>query len=1037
MKSLIGTILSAGILSSGVFSANGVETEPAAAVSCFPFQPGGAEVVSGEPLLKAEVQPGASNTRGPLFFFQPARSGKTQSILLKSDLPLPESVRRIGYWILSRGSGWCEVNVLVQEPDGNIYAYRAPASGDSPWTFYEWEMQSPSEAVKKFAVQPNPGKLRRFRGLLVNLQPFSGGGYRFGDVVLDSAERPAPRTWAWTLRDVAEDISYQSAFTGFRLAYAGVEAKARLPLVLFFNTPDVRRLRGMIYDSAGRVYDNFELESDDVAKLRSTDLILPALPRGNYWIDLHRFGAGGELLNRQKLSYLVQFSPVTELPPAVEPEISAIFPDQALPMAEVSPGNGKLRLKIASQPGDIVKYSWFDQYKQPCGSGIARENELDVPQGIATPALVRLELELERAGKTVDRRVVRVKLPGGKPPVAGVPAVPQQFFPLDETETISITQPLLKESFSDHLPANGSNWSISLYWDEIEPVRGEIQYPVIDRYLKLAREKKIPVNLTFFIHLDHLPEWVWYDQLLDQNGQNMHYSASFTRKFSPCSARTVDALCNMISQVVKTYKDCPEIVGWNFSQGVESFWSDASRNRLVVGYDAATVEAFRNYLKERKFPLAGTGAASYDEVQPPVPVFDGRLDLRALYLAWEEFRQQVVNSYFERIFSTIRAAGATQPIKSYAGMGVGDITRMLPVYRKYGAELCFGGRDSPVHAFLQSQARNAGVPLIGESFALPPFSPTLQFVMFTEIAYGAMTGGTNIMWGRHFSPGEVRTEALEASAVAASLAKKIRSLGRSELVTANGAVMFGMLSMVNRSRSSMWIDWTNLNTNGFSDALNAVIGNNLQMTFLTDATPLEILRRNRLIVLNDSPLLRDESAFRLAEYVKTGGTLILMGEAGRFNQDGKECWTLKKSLGEEAAPGKTFRFGQGKVVWLAKPLDWNRELMPLIGANGFTRPVRPSGGAMRAALRRNETDGSYQLFLFGKTWNGGNPHAREIAGKTVTARVEIRLPAGSWLLTDVFDGKPLGSYTAQELSGGIELSADAGKLKMIELKRRK
>ena len=211
MKSLIGTILSAGILSSGVFCASGVETEPAAAVSCFPFQPGGAEVVSGEPLLKAEVRPGASNTRGPLFFFQPARSGKTQSILLKSDLPLPESVRRIGYWILSRGSGWCEVNVLVQEPDGNIYAYRAPASGDSPWTFYEWEMQSPSEAVKKFAVQPNPGKLRRFRGLLVNLQPFSGGGYRFGDVVLDSAERPVPRTWAWTLRDVAEDISYQSA----------------------------------------------------------------------------------------------------------------------------------------------------------------------------------------------------------------------------------------------------------------------------------------------------------------------------------------------------------------------------------------------------------------------------------------------------------------------------------------------------------------------------------------------------------------------------------------------------------------------------------------------------------------------------------------------------------------------------------------------------------------------------------------------------------------------------------------------------------
>lgn len=155
-----------------------------------------------------------------------------------------------------------------------------------------------------------------------------------------------------------------------------------------------------------------------------------------------------------------------------------------------------------------------------------------------------------------------------------------------------------------------------------------------------------------------------------------------------------------------------------------------------------------------------------------------------------------------------------------------------------------------------------------------------------------------------------------------------------------------MLSMVNRSRSSMWIDWTNLNTNGFSDALNAVIGNNLQMTFLTDATPLEILRRNRLIVLNDSPLLRDESALRLAEYVKTGGTLILMGEAGRFNQDGKECWTLKKSLGEEAGSRKNIpvRTRQGRMARQAAGLESG------IDAPHWSERLHASGTPLR---RRN------------------------------------------------------------------------------------
>jgi len=416
---------------------------------------------------------------------------------------------------------------------------------------------------------------------------------------------------------------------------------------------------------------------------------------------------------------------------------------------------------------------------------------------------------------------------------------------------------------------------------------------------------------------------------------------------------------------------------------------------------------------------------------PPELTFDGKVDLRPEYLAWEEFRQELVNIYFRTIFTAVREAGGTQPIKSYAGMGVGDITRMLPVYKEYGAELCFGGGDSPVHAFLQSQARHAKVPLIGESFALPPFAPTLKFVMFTEIAYGDMTGGTNIMWGRHFSPGPVQTEALAASSEAAQLAKTIRELGKSDLVTANGALMFGMLSMVNVSRSCMWIDWVNLNTNDFASALNAVVQNNLQMPFVTDATPLEILKQYPIIVLNESPVLRDQTANDLTEFVKNGGTLIVMGDTGRYNQDGKETDTLNQLTGAKA--GETVKLGRGKVVKLAKAVDWDKEFMPLLGANAFSRPVRPVNGSVRTALRRQSQNGDYHLYLFGKTWDSGNPHAAEIAGKKVETKVEVKLPAGEYLLTDVLSNRELGAYSSEVLRNGVDFAVNGGELKIIKM----
>jgi len=1008
--------LSLVIALAGITALQAVTLEPNPDRVVFPYRPEQVKVLTTSAPAGSEIVKNASLTGGDLYAITPQRKGERQSFYLGCDEIIRPEVKRIGYWLLTRGSSACEVNVAIEEADGEINLYRAPASGDSPWTYYEWEVTAPDQKLRNFAKSEHPSGQRKFKGLVIHVLPFTNGTYRFGDVVMSSTVRPPARQYAWTLRDVAEDLRHQSAFSGFKLAYEGCEAKAALPAELLFGSCDAAKIKGMIYTDQGIALDNFTLDRDPV---KNQNLILPALPRGNYWLDLKRYGADGKLLTRTRFSYLVNYSQTTTLPPAQAPQLYDIMPDLAnLRLTATGP---VLNLPWRKQAGETLRYTWRNPYHETVLTGDSTTPEIKVPAVNETPMVLQLDLELLRGDTVVDRRAGTVTFAGAKTPVAGTPAKPAEYFPLDETETVSVTQNDLKTSFADHLVPNGSNWSLNFYWSEIEPVEGVILYPVIDRYLAIAREKKIPVTLTFYIHLDHVPEWLWFDQLLDQNGRNMHYSASFTRKFSPASPRTLQALSRTIRAIVGTYKNDPSVIGWNFSQGIESFWSDAARNHLAVGFDQSTINAFMAYAKN-KCP---------DVTAPPVMIFDGNVDLRPEYLAWEEFRQQLVNRYFKTIFAAVREAGGTQPIKSYAGMGVGDITRMLPVYKEYGAELCFGGGDSPVHAFLQSQARHAEVPLVGESFALPPFAPTLKFVMFTEIAYGDMLGGINIMWGRHFSPGPVQTEALAASAEAAQLAKTIRELGPSELVTANGALMYGMLSIVNVSRSSMWIDWVNLNTDGFASALNAVVQNNLQMPFVTDATPLEVLKQYQIIVLNESPILRDQSANDLAEFVKNGGTLIIMGDTGHYNQDGQPTDTLTALTGAKA--GETVKLGRGKVVKLAKAIDWSKEFMPLLGANAFSRPVRPANGSMRVALRRQTGTGDYHLYLFGKTWDSGNPHAAEIAGKKVETKVEIKLPAGEYLLTDVLTQRELGCFSAETLRQGMDFAVNGGELKIIKM----
>lgn len=1018
----------------------------------FPFDGFALKMLRGNTAPKIRLQPVGDILPGPVLIMELPHVAHETEFWLQVDVPFDASCRRLAWWINSRGASWAEVMAAVEEPDGTVRRYRVPSCGDSPWTRYEWEVQGPSSSVGTPEQSGRRSGERRFRGWIMRCPSFAGGKFIFGKMMLDHQPAEPALRYAWTFRDIDEQLMHQMAFSGFRLSFQGTGAEARLPLQLWRNgVADNAALEYLIYTSSGTIVDQGRIEAATSDAEKASDLILPALPVGNYWVTVRQLDAADNLLGVLHASYLVNHSPVKQLPSPRRCSMFNFWPGQAAVELKLS-GLKDEAVKVPVRglaAGDEVTAIWYGPDRRKAGetaqtvSGPCRELTFRPPVRLTGPAVWHLALQLKRQGKCRDQRTALLLIAGETPlPPTGSAVVEHSIFPLEETETISVGQEGLKESFGRHLAGSGNVWGMTFNWDEIEPVPGLIQYPLIDRYLAVAAAGKTPVTLTLYVHLDRIPRHLWYEQMQDQNGLNRHYSGSFTRRISPCGEKTWSALRRTIRQLVTHYNRYPGITGWNFSQGVESFWSDASRNHRVVGYSQASATAFRSWLQRRGRTLDQVGRdygrefKNWDEVTPPLPVFDDKLDLRPIWLAWEEFKQQVPGELFSSLFQTVREIDSQRVLMQYSGMGIGDLNLVLPVYKKYRAQVCFGGGEALVHAYLQSLCRQAGVPLVGESSAVPPCPPAQLYSMFFELAYGDLTGGINIMWGRFFDTAAPAGTFLDASAQATKVAATVQRLGSTRLVTANAAIGTGMKSIINRSRSFMWVDWCNLNTFQFMDALVTTIGPCLQTGFVTENTPLEVLRNWPIIVFTEAPLLDDDAAARLVAYVREGGTLVLMGQTGLYDQNGHAADRLKTLLGNGPGDGKPVKFGKGRVLWLSRPLNWSKELLPLLAGLGYSRPVRVTDSRIRCALRRQADAEEYYLILFGKTWSGGNPRSGELGTVPVETGVVVNLPGPSrrWELENMVNGQSPIILSSRELSAGFKVKIKPAELQIIRIR---
>lgn len=969
-------------------------------------------------------------------------------VWFKESIPLPPDIQNIEWRAYSRGLMAHQTQVVLESPQGDLQAYRTATIGDSPWTPYRLRMDSRGAPLRQLpSVKASGGW--RYRGLIFRYPPYVSGNVLISDVKLTRVSNQIEETYIWSLRDLDESLSKQLSYAGFRIQASG----ETLPASVDFNLlkAPARNASKITWQIRGK--DDLILaegeQSEGVAQ------ILPALPEGAYWVRYKLFDTAGTLASHYEASYLVRQSKTTNLPEApVQKAFDIFWPDKSVVALEGKPPSESLGVPLkGALPGDVVSWNWRDGASNSLQQGRAKVENSDsisipsAPTDVSVGQRIELDLELIRSGSVIDARVAYF-YPGSdqRAVFAQVPKLHGQFkFYQTDVRNVLPDQVSLGGEFLKMNAAIGSLPFLCFFWDDLEPREGFRQFRFLDERLKQAAESKTPVVLTLLKDQDRLPRWLWYNVMSDQNGQSRQHVASYLRKWSPTDARIKAALYETIRAVIDRYKDASVVEGWNFSQGVESFWSDAARNGFVVDYSPTTGAAFGEFLQKKGWSLEETAKAlgkplaAWSDVVPPQPIFNDSLDLRRIWLAWQEFKQTYPSRFFDEMLSVIRKEDPIRPIYQYGTMGVGDTTYQLDTFKRHQAALCFGGSEGMISPFFESICRQGKVALEAEASAVPPYEPMIRMCLFNKLSHGSLQGGYNSMWGRMFRPDGA--DFIAAAKNTSQIATTLGHLVDSEPVHAPVAISTGVQSIINRTRSFMWPDWmaTARQSFGFSEMISQTVRNSAQVGYVTDKTPAEELVRWPAIVLLEAPLLDDAGANRFFEYVRNGGKLMLMGETGRYNQEGRETWTLRTLLGI-AADGKIHTLGKGLVQWLPSPISWSasQDACSDFGSwIGFQRPLKSDIAQVRVALRRSLDGRKYWGILLNQTWAGGNPRLDDVPGKPVTIQLSsTAFPDGTtWKAKDLADNQTIGTFSSQVLAKGVPLSIHPAELRIIEFEK--
>jgi hypothetical protein len=612
--------------------------------------------------------------------------------------------------------------------------------------------------------------------------------------------------------------------------------------------------------------------------------------------------------------------------------------------------------------------------------------------------------------------------------------------------------------FLDKAGELSSQVEYNFTWDEVEPLPGVFDWSFVDRFVDYAQSKGLTVQLwpTF----RELPEWMTGRYEMSSDGTVFGVTHPYFYLFHGARPNFVHGpeirggLVAFIRAVAERYRGHPAVQSYFFCF---EHPGDAPTYNWFEGYAPEGVEAFRRAMQAKFGDIRaanqrwGTAYATWDKVAPPPESASSRYRLD-----WRQFRADAIEGVLKDCVTAIRSADPKRLVMVY-GDGAAD----NHWFSEQGCMSANGGCEKVVGMPSYAACALAGFPQRAEEISVGNWSfefPTqLDASLFAMMAGGGanahckayvttshlqkyMLTDPNVSLGRYkrFMPiwAELRPTEL-AQPIEAFLAKDCGSVG-----------IYGVISLMQAQVPAACGDgdfWKN--------------GKLLLAIDLEPWRPTE---------------MEKEQIDRLVAYVENGGALLMSADAGRKSVDAPaEDWVLLRRFGvappdSEPVPGRHATavpepgalFGSDakpftlREAWNVKPPEGMETAAFLDGDRQRAAISWKSFGKGKIAILWSQTiiaplfakpEAAYPFLRDVARWAGIEPMANATDSRLWTNLLKtkdgsiyyglahvgswqncpttgvdtavrwLRIPAGTYSVTELISGKELGKFTAETL----------------------
>lgn len=806
---------------------------------------------------------------------------------------LPEGTRTLGAWY--KGMPDDRVSFMLRTPDGGKIALR------------EGEEMGRSQKFRFDSYSP-PGVIDGWTLRQVYLDEVPEGtsleglkisGNRAGKraitgVHISEGNPSRAARSVWKIKDF--DPTRPSSITWTAIDYYeyGWERPAILRAcgwMKMLGVPDLASLEVLMKDTDGRALWRENLTDRQVRK----DLALPRLAEGTYFVDLTARNSQGVFLKEGRFVYQVLREEGEVLPLPEAPAQVRLHIEEGKPILRV----GEETAITFSAPKDegtnparkiVWKLTEYDGTK-------IREAETQLEEG-KTEILLKAPYEgvfsfqadlLNEEGEKVGQfsELVGTQPLPRKEAQTAEKAVGKDVFSLSLIST-HFDPMLMPRLPVDTLPDlvqltkdAGMTPGFIVKWNEFEPLRGMYQWKATDRLIELAKETGQQAWLGVGFTGDTLPEWLWFEELMDQDQMTIQASYHYVTPFGP---NFTAAQATMLQDLITHYRTNTDVQGYVVYAGPsEGFLTDTPPS--ISDYSPAARQAFRDYMRKicgddievlnRRWQ---THFADWDGMEPPQPDWSREWESSTAWLDFHQFKSDFV---FERLTVLTRLARASDPVKpmmAYGKEGFGSTGRLAHIFAESNFRYTNGGGESMASYVQTCIMRNHDVAANPEGHYVMPNLGSVAMVAANSIWAGRYEG-QNIMWGLVWAktPHVGVREYAQIAKLGAALQAHEQELFQTQAMQPWAGYFDGLQSMLqSRSfRTALYPETVELMQAAGERMHNLC-------SWVDDDSSLEAMSAYRVLVDSGAKVLQRESLERLLQYVEAGGTLVASTETARY-----------------------------------------------------------------------------------------------------------------------------------------------------------